>query len=112
MLRQHTAAANQAGRVIDMSRHVFRVTDQHTDLGHRAHQLIERTADLQPQAAMEQQILGRITGKRELREHHQIGAQLIARTPRLGDDALEITAHVPHQQIQLRQRDSEPISVS
>ena len=67
----------------------------------------KRCFHLPPEAAVEQQVLRRIAGERELGEDHKIGPEIRLRATRRGDYALRVALDVSDQKIELGKREPE-----
>ena len=80
------AVADQRRGVVDRVADVLRIADGTTAMPSHARRAPSRTrasTRARRKPPMQQQVLGRIAGERELREQHEIGAVLVARTRRV-----------------------------
>ena len=69
----------------------------------RGHALLDGDAE----AAMEQQVFGRITRQRELGQHQEVGRELAAGALGRGHDGFRVARDVAHEQIQLPEGDAQ-----
>jgi hypothetical protein len=102
MVREQLAVLDHQRRIEYPRPVVFGIPDDHRDAGHLAPQPLDGTPDLGAHARMEQQILGRITGHRELGEHHDVSAVFIARRRGRRDDPRGIAVDIADHQVDLR----------
>ena len=103
---QHPIAQQRCG-VVDVPTDIFGVADDHAHAPHRLTDGRERPIDRLPEAAMEQQVLGRITRQRQLGEQDKIGMQLSTGSTCNLDDSRSIAMHIADQEVVLRQSDPE-----
>jgi hypothetical protein len=74
-----------------------------------AGQLLERLAGGIQEGRLQQQVLGRVAGERQLWKHHERGTLV----PRAGDalgDLARVAANVPDHGVDLRQRYAQQVS--
>jgi hypothetical protein len=74
-----------------------------------AGQFLERLARGVEEARLQQQVLGRVAGKRQLRQHHERGTLV----PRAGDalgDLARVAPDVPDDGVDLREGHAEQVS--
>ena len=69
----------------------------------RGHALLDRDA----KAAVEQQVFGRITRERKLRQHQQVGIEFAAGALGRGDNASRIARDIAHEHVQLPEGDAQ-----
>ncbi len=101
------AIGDQCSRVVNARPRVFRKADHDVRPADLVAYPLQRRFGLQPESAVKQQILRRITRQRQLGKQHEVCAHLGVRTPRARNDPLGISVHVADQQIELRERNPE-----
>ncbi len=99
--------AQHAGSVVDHragrlwpANHGGDATAGGSDAGHRLLALVQ-------EARAQQQVLRRGTAHRQLGEHHQLGAVLVARLADHLDDALGVAGDIADREVELRHRDAD-----
>ncbi|MNS87869.1 hypothetical protein D3C72_1218250 [compost metagenome] len=103
----HQAITQHAGRVVDHGTGRLRPTDHSSDATARRGNAGHRLLALVQEARAQQQVLRRIAADRQLGEHHQPGAVLVARLADHLDDALGVAGDIANREVELRHRDAD-----
>ena len=102
MIGEHRAVANHDGRIENRRADIFGIAGDQGDAAHFLFEPLERARHLQAHAGVKQQVLRRIAGHREFRQHDHIRAIAIARLIGGGDDARGIAVDIADDQVELR----------
>ena len=105
----HGAVANQGGAVIQAFRARRRIADHHIDARDLAFQCFQTAQHLAVQARTQQQVFRRIGTERQFGKDDDMRLQLIPRPQDGGRGLSHITRHIAYQQVELGQRDPQPI---
>src|ERR1700722_14426231 len=97
------AAGDQRGRVVNVAAAVFRIADDDGCAADLAADALKPGLEVAAKAAVEQQVLRRVSRQRKLREHPEVVRELRVRMARRVDDALGVPLHITDQKIDLRQ---------
>ncbi len=101
------AAAHQRRGVEDLAALVLRVAEHQVDRRRVAAQPLDGRLHLAPEAGVEQQVLGRIAGERELGQQHEVDAGL-GPGPRRRQHARGVAVDIADEQVVLREQQAKP----
>ncbi len=104
------AATDERGGVVDPRAGVLGKSQDDARVLHFLPYPVESQLDLAAKAAVKQQILGGVTRERELREHHEIGAELRTSTTRRRDHAGGVSMHIANQKVELCEGNFERVA--
>jgi hypothetical protein len=102
-------SCDACGGVEDLLAGILREADEETAAGLRGAQRLHPLLDGGAEAAVEQQVFGRISRERELRQHEQIRFELAAGALRGADDHRRVARDVADEHVQLPEGDAQAI---
>ncbi len=101
------AVTQHAGGVVDHRASRLRPADHGGDAAAGGSDAGHRLLALVQEARAQQQVFRRVAAHRQLGEHHQLGAVLVARLADHLDDALGVAGDIADREVELRHRDAD-----